>query len=38
MWKGNKMEGKGVFFWPDKRKYEGNYVADKKEGFGVFEW
>lgn len=30
------MNGKGVFVWPDGRKYEGEYVDDKKEGFGKF--
>ena len=30
------MEGTGVFTWPDGRKYEGDYVDDKKEGNGVF--
>jgi len=28
----NKMEGHGVFTWPDGRRYEGEYVDDKKEG------
>lgn len=32
------MEGTGVFTWPDNRKYEGEYVDDKKEGNGVFYW
>ena len=32
------MEGKGVFTWPDERKYEGDYYDDKKEGYGVFYW
>jgi len=26
------MEGYGVFTWPDGRKYEGEYIDDKKEG------
>jgi len=34
----NKMEGKGVFNWPDGRKYEGSYIDDKKEGLGIFYW
>jgi hypothetical protein len=38
MWRNNKMEGPGVFQWPDGRKYEGNYVDDKKEGHGTFHW
>lgn len=32
------MEGKGLFTWPDGRKYEGEYKNDKKCGFGVFYW
>lgn len=32
------MEGNGVFFWPDDRRYEGEYIDDKKEGHGVFYW
>lgn len=32
------MHGKGVFIWPDGRKYEGEYKNDKKEGYGEFEW
>lgn len=38
MWRNNKMEGEGVFKWPDGRKYEGHYVDDKKEGHGTFHW
>ena len=34
----NKMEGYGVFSWPDGRKYEGEYIDDKKEGNGIFYW
>lgn len=32
------MHGHGVFRWPDGRRYEGNYVDDKKSGQGTFEW
>ena len=32
------MEGRGVFEWPDGRKYEGEYIDDKKEGEGIFYW
>lgn len=32
------MEGKGVFTWPDMRKYVGDYKQNKKEGVGFFEW
>ena len=34
----NKMEGSGIFTWPDGRKYDGEYVDDKKEGNGIFYW
>lgn len=37
-WKNNKMEGYGVFTWPDGRRYEGEYIDDKKEGKGIFYW
>ena len=32
------MNGEGVFNWPDKRKYTGQYKEDKKHGYGIFEW
>lgn len=32
------MHGKGIFRWPDGRVYEGDYVDDKKEGFGKVIW
>jgi len=32
------MEGKGIFKWPDGRRYEGDYRDDKKEGKGIFYW
>ena len=38
MWKNNKMNGKGIFSWPDGRRYEGDYKDDKKDGYGEFEW
>ncbi len=30
------MNGKGTFIWPDGRIYVGDYLEDKKEGFGVY--
>jgi hypothetical protein len=36
-WKDNKMNGKGVFRWPDGRKYEGEFANDKRNGFGILE-
>ena len=41
IWKEDKMNGKGIYIWPNKdgeRKYEGEYVKDKKEGTGVYTW
>ena len=32
------MHGKGVFSWDDGRRYEGEYLDDKKHGHGVFYW
>ncbi len=32
------MEGYGIFTWPDGRRYEGQYIDDKKEGHGNFYW
>jgi len=32
------MHGEGVFTWDDGRVYEGNYIKDRKEGFGIFKW
>ena len=32
------MHGYGVYTWKDGRKYEGEYLYDKKHGFGVYTW
>lgn len=32
------MHGYGVHIWEDGRKYEGNYVMDKKDGAGKYFW
>ena len=32
------MHGKGIYNWPDGRKYDGQFVNDKREGFGLFTW
>ena len=32
------MHGKGVFEWNDGKKYEGEFVKDKKQGFGILKW
>ena len=36
-WKNNKMDGNGIFTWPDGRRYEGEYNNDKKDGYEIFE-
>lgn len=32
------MHGKGIYTWPNGKRYVGDYVNDKKEGKGVFTW
>jgi hypothetical protein len=32
------MHGRGTFTFKDGRKYIGEYIEDKKEGYGTFEW
>jgi hypothetical protein len=32
------MNGKGVYEWKDGRKYDGEYLNDKKHGFGIYYW
>lgn len=34
----NTKIGKGITEWPDGKKYEGEYLDDKKHGFGIFCW
>ena len=29
------MDGKGIFTWEDGKIYTGEYVMNKKEGYGV---
>lgn len=29
---------RGETIWPDNKKYIGEYVDDKKDGEGIFEW
>lgn len=31
----NKFNGKGVFTWPDGRKYTGEYSNNLKDGYGI---
>ena len=32
------MLGKGKFMYKNGRSYEGDYVNDKKHGYGVYTW
>jgi len=32
------MHGKGTLLWPDGRKYEGEFVNDKRTGKAIFHW
>lgn len=32
------MHGRGVYTWKDGRKYDGEYVHDKKHGYGLYLW
>jgi len=38
MWRDNNMHGKGIYTWKDGRKYEGEYLNDRKHGFGIYTW
>ena len=32
------MNGKGETVWNDNKRYNGDYLDDKKHGEGIFEW
>ena len=32
------MNGHGTYTWPDGRRYEGDYLMDKKHGKGKYTW
>jgi len=32
------MHGEGILIWKDKKKYQGSFVNDKREGYGTFSW
>ena len=36
--KNDKREGKGIFYWKNGNKYEGDYKNDKREWKGIFYW
>lgn len=37
-WVSGRMQGQGVYTWPDGKIYEGKYLEDQKHGFGIFKW
>ena len=32
------MHGMGIYIYADGIRYDGQYVADRKEGFGIYYW
>ena len=32
------MDGYGVYTWSDGRRYEGQFLKDKKHGKGIHTW
>ena len=32
------MDGYGIYVWNDGRRYEGQFVKDKKSGYGIYYW
>ena len=32
------MHGYGILIWKDGKKYEGEFINDKREGKGTFAW
>jgi len=36
--KKNKMHGRGLLVWRDGKRYEGEFVNDKRDGKGTFIW
>ena len=32
------MDGEGLYTWADGRRYQGQYVQDKKHGRGKYTW
>lgn len=30
------MEGEGVYTWKDGRRYQGQYMQNKKNGYGIY--
>jgi len=32
------MSGYGITLYPDGIRYDGQYLLDKKQGFGIYKW
>ncbi len=32
----NKKEGKGIFYWDNKTRWEGTFIDDKMDGVGTY--
>ena len=37
-WYENKINGTGVYVWPDGRKYDGEWKDNNMHGKGVYTW
>lgn len=37
-WRQGNMHGFGRYVWSDEKRYEGQYVDDKKHGYGIYQW
>lgn len=34
----NKITGKGILYWPDGRKYDGEFHNNNMHGKGIYTW
>jgi hypothetical protein len=34
----NKINGKGRYDWVDGRSYEGDWIENNMDGFGIYSW
>jgi len=34
----NEISGKGRYFWPDGKTYDGEWARNKMHGYGVLVW
>jgi hypothetical protein len=37
-WQDNKITGRGMYTWPDGRKYEGEWLNNNMHGKGKYTW